>query len=131
MERVHISDGLLGDWAVNIEELKQVGEMLATLSGHAYNGFLIWIGKEYLDIILKWAVWFAFWFMGFKAVAQIVRAVVGNIDKETARSQREEEFIRIGQLLRESGRHAFPWGDPESVTKHVKQLIESKDGGKQ
>ena len=110
---------------MNVEELKQVGDILSTLSGHAYNGFLIWIGKEYLDIVLKWVFWFVFWVMGFKVIGQIVNVISG---AESARQEKEKMLEEIDIKLMRNGIHVSR--TPSEVIRDVCLLIKNL-GGKQ
>lgn len=131
MERVHISDGLLGDWTVNIEELKQVGEILASLSGSAYDGYLLWIVKEYLEIVFFYSLWGGFWFGAFRLVNMAINRLANKKDHDVERSLQQEAFLKIADMLSSESRfywHCTPHARPESVVELVKQLLDESKG---
>lgn len=124
-------DGLLGDWAVNIEELKQVGEILASLSGSAYDGYLLWVGKEYLEIVFKFVLWGGFWVGFFKAAKFTVNRIMDKAEAEQRLNDMQEEFVKIADILKDDRRVTraiFPHSNPKAVTETVKQLLEETKG---
>lgn len=80
---------------MNIEELKQVSEMLATLSGQAFDGYLLWIGKEYLEMVLSWALWVTFWVLFFKFVMRIINVFVDQCEKDRGIDESRKELNKL------------------------------------
>lgn len=89
---------------MNIEELKQVGEILATLSGNAYQGYVLWVGSNLLSDIVTVAGWCLFAFMLYKIANKIIETIKENGDgyEEAKRLRREIEKTR-GELIASIG----------------------------
>lgn len=114
---------------MNIEELKQVGEMLNSLKGAAYDGYLLWVGREYLDLLLSFCLWCLFWVGAYR----FGRFAITKVNTEMEASAREKkqirEFEKIGEMIvARVNFYTYPASKPESVTREVEKLIAAAKG---
>lgn len=116
---------------MNIDELKQVGEILATLSGDAFDGYLLWIAHMFFETTAITVLWGVFWVGLFKIAKKVVEPFTEHISEERVanelrriKSAKMEEFETLAECIKQkTGIIVFPHGDPASVTRAVDYLI--------
>lgn len=57
---------------MNVDEIKQLGEMLGQLSGNAFDVYLLWIGKEVLSELSRMALWLSFIYAAYKVFCLLI-----------------------------------------------------------
>lgn len=102
---------------MNIDELKQVGEILAQLSGDAFDGYLLWIGLQVFESTAGHLFGVFLVVLGFKLLKGMI--------------SRKDDLVAVNRMRVELGLTRVDWycaaSECDDAIRRIKELKNEKN----